>query len=341
MKNILEYVILIVIIIVLAVGYGWQRGNARKKTDGLPQTPVFAVQDLTRIEIKTSESELTMIRAADGQWLLEPYGYPVEERLSAIMEEGLANFKLTAIVSESAADYARYELDDAKKVAVKAYTGEIKVLDLDLGSAVLGNFRHNYVKMAGNPNVYHGRGNLRTFFDTNEFELRQKQVFNFDHSAIDKIVLTMGGVERRVQSTRTKDIDGNEIIIWLGPDNEYIDSGLVADFLGFAGSTNVYEFLPQDKDDFGPTVYILTLMTNNGTPPHVLRIYEPDPEVVFEDEYSVLFNAVSSDVLSPFQLTYAQQSDLIKRFEDMLKPLENADESAPSGQLRVENLPEE
>lgn len=341
MRNILEYVILIVIMIALAAGYGWQRGNARKNADKLPQTPVFTVQDLTRIEIKTPASELAMIRDAAGQWLLEPYGYPVEERLSSIMEEGLVNFKLTAVVSESAADYARYELDDAQKVSVKAYTGATKVLDLDLGSAVLGNFRHNYVKMAANPNVYHGRGNLRTFFDTNEFELRQKQVFKFDQSAIGKIVLTMGGVERSVQSAHTRDIDGNDITIWLGPGNEYIDSGLVAGFLGFAGSTNVYEFLPHGKDDFGPTVYILTLMTNDGTPPHVLQIYEPDPDIVFEEEYSVVFNAVSSDVLSPFQLTYAQQSDLIKRFEDMLKPLENADESAPAEQLRVENLPEE
>lgn len=341
MKNILEYIILIVIIVVLAAGYGWQRSNARKNADSLPSTPVFTAQDLTRIEIKTPEAELTMVRDAEGGWVLEPYGYPVEGRLSSIMDEGLANFKLTAVISESAEDYARYELDDAKKVAVKAFTGDTKVLDLYLGSAVAGNFRHNYVKMAGDPNVYHGRGNLRTFFETNEFELRQKQIFTFNPASIDKITLTMGGVERSVQSMRTKDMDGNDITIWLGQNNEYVDSGLVEGFLGFAGSTNVYEFLPQDYDTFGPTVYILTLETGDGAPPHVLRVYEPDPDVVFEEEYSVLFNAASSDVLSPFQLTYAQQSDLIKRFDHMLKPLENPDDDEPSGQLTVENLPED
>ena len=341
MKNILEYIILIVIIVILAFGYAWQRGNARKNADSLPPVPVFTAQDLTRIDIKTPETELKMARNADGQWVLEPEGYPVEERLSSIMAEGLANFKLTAVISESADDYARYELNDAKKVSVTAYAGDAKVLDMDLGAAVAGNYRHNYVKMAGDPNVYHGRGNLRTFFDTNAFELRQKQVFRFDPAVIDKIALTMGGVERSVQSTQTQDIDGNDINIWLGPDNEYIDSGLVESFVGFAGGTNVYDFLPQDKDDFGPTVYILTFATNDGSPPHVLRVYEPDPDIEFEEEYSVLFDAASSDVLSPFQLTYAQQSDILKRFDDMLKPLENDDDGGASGQLTVENLPEE
>lgn len=340
MKNVREYIILIVIIIALAAVYGCQQANARKNADNLPQTAVFKAEDLTRIDITTPETELKLARNEDGQWVIMPEGFPVEARLSSIMEEGLANFKLTNVVSESGQDYARYELDDAKKVHVNAYAGDNQVLDVDLGAAVAGNFRHNYVRIAGDPNVYHGRGSLRTFFDTNAFELREKQIMKFDPAVIDEIVLTMGGVERGLRSMQTKDIDGNDITIWLGPDNAYVDSGMVEGFLGFVGSTNVYEFLPMDRDDFGPTVYILTLFTTDDAKAHVLRVYEPDPDIEFEDEYSVVFDAASSDVLSPFQLTYAQQSDILKRFDDMLKVVDTETED-PSGQLRVENLPED
>lgn len=340
MKKIREYVVLVVIIIVLAVILGWQQSNKHKNANNLPVLPTFTAQDLTRMEIKTPEAELSLAKNEAGEWVLMPQGYPVEKRLSTIMEEGLANFKLTAIISESAEDYARYELDDSKKVAVKAYTGDTLVLDMDLGAAVADNFRHNYVKMAGNPNVYHGRGNLRTFFDTNEFELRQKQIMNFDPAEIETITMNFGGVNRSIFSQHVKDVDGNDIKIWLGPDGTYIDSGMTEDFLNFVKSTNVYEFLPQNHVNLGPTVYILTLTTADEDNYHVLRIFEPDPDYLatVDEEYSILFDAGSTDVLSPFQLAYAQQNDILKRFDEILQPPEPEAEAAPSGEFTEEDL---
>lgn len=343
MKKTAEYIILVVVIIALALVLVWQQHAKQKNAYYLPQPPTFTAQDLTRMEIKTPEGELSLARNSEGAWVLMPQGYPVEERLSNIMEEGLANFKLTAIVSESASDYARYELDDAKKIAVTAYAGETKVLDMDLGSVVAGNFRHNYVKMAGDPNVYHGRGNLRTFFDTNEFELRQKQILNFNLADIEAVVLNFGGVDRAVYRKTVQDVDGNDINIWLGPDGAYVNSGLAEDFLNFVKSTNVYEFLPQDHVNQGPTVYILALMTDGGAKAHVLRVFEPDPDYVasVDEEYSIMFDAGSTDVLSPFQITYAQQSDILKRFDEMLQPPKTESAEEGSGELTEENLPKD
>lgn len=335
MKTKREYIILIAVIIVLAVVYGLQQYTARKKADILPQTPVIAAEDLTRMEIKTPETELVLGRAENGQWVILPYGYPVEERLSSIMAHGLANFKVTAIISESAQDYPRYQLDDARKVSVKAFANDKLVRDMDLGAVVAGNLRHNYVKLAGDPNVYHGRGNLRTFFDTDEFELREKQILKFDKDAIDEIVLTTATGQRVVQSRRTQDVDGNQIKIWLGADEAYIDSGLVDNFLNFVAQTNVYEFLPPEGQDFGEAAYTLNLIDYDNAKEHVLKVYGPAPGQEDEDEYSVMYNAESSDVLSPFQMAFAQQSDILKRFSDMLKPETNAE--GEEKQLKVEN----
>lgn len=339
MKSKREYIILIAIIIVLAVVYGLQRNAAQKSEFSLPTTPAFTATDLTRIDI-VSAADTIQLGKQDGKWVMLPQGYPVEERLISVMVEGLANFKLTNIISESDADYARYQLDDANKVHVEAFTGDTKVLDMDLGAVVANNFRHSYVKIAGDPNVYHGRGNLRTYFDTNEFELREKQILTFAKEDIAGIVLNQNGNERIVKSQVVNDEDGNAIKIWLGPENVYVDSGDVDGFLGFVGSTNVFEFLPQDEPMPAGTQYILTLLSIDEQQIHMLRVYDYEPNGDdAEEEYGIIHTAVSSDVLSPFQLTKAQQEDIVKRFNDMLKP-KATDDAEGSGQLHVENLPE-
>lgn len=318
MKAKREYIVLIAIIIVLAAVYGLQQNVKNKKAETLPQTPIFAATDLTRIEIVTPEAELVMGRDENGGWVLLPHGYPVEERLSSIMTEGLANFKVTAVISESDRDYPRYQLDDARKVLVKAYTGENQVLNFNLGAVVAGNLRHNYVKLNGDPKVYHGRGNLRTFFDTNEFELRQKQVLKFNVNDIDEIALSAKGTELAIKSQTVTDVDGNEIKIWLGPGDFYVESGLVETFLGFVADTNVYDFLPISEEDLGPERYTLSLLDYDNAKEHVLYVYGPDESREYDDEYSVMYRCRSSDVLSPFYLAFAQQSDIMKRFGEML-----------------------
>lgn len=342
MKNKREIIILIAIIIVLGVVYSIQQSAKRPGADNLPQPAKFTTADIAKIEITTPEEILSLV-LVDGQWRLMPVnnseGYTVDERLSAIMPEALVNFKLTAIISESDNDYARYQLDDANKITIKAYAanGE-KLLDFDLGSAVANNFKHSYVKMAGDPNVYHGRGNLRTFFDTNEFELREKQIFKFNNDEIAAIAIDTFADKGRtlIESQQLQDDNGNDIKIWTGPQSIYVDSGEIESFINFVKSTFVYEFLPADAAITDEPEWGLTFFYADGRDNEVLKVYSgiPSPD---GEEYGQTHMATSTDVGSPFLLTMAQQSDIFKLFSELL--IKREADGTPSGQLHVENLP--
>jgi hypothetical protein len=130
----------------------------------------------------------TVTLLKDGEaWRLAPQGYPVDRDKVKGVIEAIEKLALTAMVSESKS-YERYDLSDERKVTVKAWAGDTLRLEMEIGKAA-PSFQHTFVRLAGDPRVYHARDNLRGRFDQGVDQLRDKVVLSFEKNDIREVAL--------------------------------------------------------------------------------------------------------------------------------------------------------
>ena len=185
MKAKKEYLILIVIIIALGL-YLVFRSPDRTQYE-LPQLPNVETAEITKIEVSKGDKSVVLKKEGDD-WTIQPEGYPADGDKVKRMLEAVEQLAVTALVSESKS-YSLYDLDDDKKITVKAWSGDKLQREFDLGKAA-SSFRHTFVRLAGDDRVYHGLGNFRGKFDQTIDNLRNKTVLSFDQEEIEGIRLT-------------------------------------------------------------------------------------------------------------------------------------------------------
>ena len=164
-----EYVILAVVIVGLSI-YLLTRQTDRTLYR-LPQLPPVSAKSITRIDINGPEGMISLNRA-DDSWTIGEQKYPADRAKVSRMLDAISDLSLTAMMSESK-DYVRYDLTDKNKISVKAWAGTTPERELDIGK-VGPSFRHTFVKLAGDANVYQARNNFRTTFEQGVEDLRDK-----------------------------------------------------------------------------------------------------------------------------------------------------------------------
>ena len=186
MKVKLEYVILVVIIAVLA-GYLAMRNSDRTLYE-LPALPEVATKDVTRIEITGKGSSLTLTKK-DEIWNIQPQGYPVDpKRISGILST-ISTLKTTALASESK-DYQRYELDDGRKIQVKAWSGDEIIRNFEIGKAA-PSFRHTFIRLDKDHRVFHARDNFRSKFDPDATAVQDKTAMEITTASVKSFVISL------------------------------------------------------------------------------------------------------------------------------------------------------
>jgi hypothetical protein len=182
MKMNREFLVLIAVILALA-GYLVFRHTDRLHYR-LPETGKVNAGEITRIEIVRSDGALNLDRK-DGAWTIGQQGWQADPEKVKGMLSALEGFKVTDLVSESGS-YDRYELDNAKKVQVRAFAGSRPELDLSVGKAA-STGRHTYVMVPGDRKVYLAEGDLKSTFGVPASEIRNTLVLSFEPSEITAI----------------------------------------------------------------------------------------------------------------------------------------------------------
>ncbi len=187
MKMKKEYLILIAVIVALALYLGLR---TRDRTHfELPRPAVLESGAIDRLVIARPDGTLELVKK-DARWVIEPHGYRADETTVKNMLDQLSSLNLTALVSESER-YERYDLNAEKRINVQAYTGDQKMRDLDVGRPAPTN-QHTFVKLAGDPKVYHARGSLQNTFDKPLDGLRDKVVLAFERDKLNSIEIRKG-----------------------------------------------------------------------------------------------------------------------------------------------------
>lgn len=324
-----EYIVLAAVIVALSAYLLTRQTDRAQYT--LPDIPEVSAKDLTRLEINTPEHTV-ILRREEDRWRIEPQGHPAAESKVRQMLEPIENLTLTALVSESQ-EYSRYELDPEHEITVKAWDGDTLKREVAIGKSA-PSFRHTFVSLAGDPRVYHARGNFRSAFEPGADQLRDKTVLEFAASDIHTIrlagkddALTLVRSEVPIESEgadagrKPESVDAE--IVWKTEDDRTADSEKIDRLLGTLALLECERFLEDRRGlDLQQPLYVLEL--SGLTQTYKLEIF---PQLESEEGSPVEYPATSSEVEDPFVLPEWRVKNLMPEFGGLV-----AESEKPSGE---------
>ena len=317
MKVKIEYLVLIGIIAALAV-YLSVRTTDRTLYE-LPTIAEVAAKDVTRIEISRKGGQISLAKK-DETWLLQPRGYPADPKRIENILATVSSLKATALASESK-DYQRYELDDAHKIHVRAWTGDTVKRDFEIGKAA-PSFRHTFIKLKDDHRVFHARDNFRNKFDLDATALQDKTALAITSANVASFIISAGPVNSEFK--RIKGDDDKAPPEWQLTGGEGADRAAVEKLLGAVSNLNHQGFIEgAGKQDFKKQIYTITLKEEVG---HTLSIFEKRPSDT--DQYP----ATSSKVEFPFFLSESQVGQIMQKPDDLMPKPADQNSNAPEAE---------
>ena len=320
-----EYIMLAVVIIALTV-YLVMRSSDRTQYR-LPDVPQAAAKDISRLQITRGQTTI-VINKKDDKWYIAPDEFPADANKVKDMLNAVEKLTLTALVSESK-NYNLYDLNEDKKLNVKAWQGEDLKRDVDLGKTA-SSFRHTFVRPAGDERVFHARGNFKNNFDFSVDDLRDKLVLALNPADIkliqvikDQQTLTISKSQAPVVVDNTeaeKKSDpgpGAKKSAWQAADGRPVEETAVNQLLNAVSDLRCEKFIiDRQKEDFTSPLFTLQL---KGGQEYSLTIFAKTAEKDTD------FPAVSSGSNYPFLLSGSLVDSI------MIDPLK-----APLGMNNVE-----
>lgn len=331
-----ETLILIGIIVVLAVYLALRKTDRTHYT--LPDLPQVKAAKIDRIEIMRDGQALTLSKK-DDRWYIAPDEKLADKTKAAGMAEALADLKVTALVSK-AASYNRYELDEKARIVLKGWRGDKIVRELDLGKAA-STFQHTFVKLPGDPNVYHAVGHLRPKFDFDADALRDLNVMTLTADDIEELTLSLGNdrtaLKRQMPETTAAGTE-NQDAAGEGaekapavPEPQWIDAAtdqpvaaaLVGELMQEFGKLECSRYLEAgaavDLQDQAPAVKLEFI---KGDQAHTLTLFAP------QDKDTGDYSGISSQNDDAFVLAKWKVEDLEKKIRAVMG-LPPEDEQSP------------
>ncbi len=287
-----EYSALVLIIIALSI-YLILQGKDSTHFE-LPEMAPPAGGDITKLEFSSGNGSVTLERS-DDMWTILPGGYAADGSLVGKMISAVEGFDIVTLASESG-NYSVYDLDEDGKIALEVFSGEKKVLSLEIGKRA-STYRHTFVRIGGEPGVYQAKGDLRGAFELDVEKLRDKSVFRADKEMITAFSVDgeEGGFELRagarpedpdVQGQATS-VPGSAGKVWQGPDGTPVDDVAAGRFLSSLADIRCDRFI-NDMEEGGLGDPVFSVSVTAG-PADTLTIFgireEGYPAVSSQNEY--------------------------------------------------------
>lgn len=188
-----EYLILAVTIVALSAYLFIHNKNRSNYT--LPSMDEVSVTDISAIKIEKAGNILN-INKKDETWGITDKNYPADADAVSKMLDIIKDLRLTALVSENQ-DLQRYELDDENRITVTAGNDARTLRKFEIGKTA-SSYRHTFIRINGDDNVYHAAKSFRRDFDKSVDELRDKSVLSFDKKEITGLILEKDGIKKEL-----------------------------------------------------------------------------------------------------------------------------------------------
>lgn len=298
-----EYIVLALVIVVLSA-YLLMRNSNRIQYD-IPELKPVTQEEISKIEIVRPKGTV-VLKKNEKQWVSDKEGYPLDEMLMKDILKSLANFELTAMVSQSK-NYATYGLTDDHRITVKAYNGDELVREFQMGKPA-STFRHTYVRLADDDRVFHAKESFRNFYERELDEMRDKTVLRFDQNEISQIIVNW----KNDSLTFTKKVEQPEVkpdakeqqpkaeVSWVSQEGKIAKQDIMDTILrnGSFLKCAKYEY-EKKKEDLGDPIYTITF---KGSKDYTVSLYSQKedknyPAVSSGSPYLCLLSSYSVDNL--------------------------------------------
>jgi len=314
-----EYFILTAILVALVLYLALHQSNRTHYQ--LPKLSEISGKHISKLEITTKSGSI-VFNKKDNTWHIGPKGYRADSTKVKHILNIVENLKLTALVSESK-DYVRYDLDNNKDIRVKAWQGNTLLREFDIGKPA-PTFKHTFVKLPDDPNVYHARGDFRRNFDHPVEDFRDKSVLSFAQNGIQEITLThekktISLSRKEIPETLAKKKDASTAkasnasktkTVWEDTKGHEVASSKISSLLSFLNSLECETFLDDlKKEEFKNPIYSVTL---KGEKEYSLLVFAN------KDKNAKNYSAISSDNESPFSLSDMQVDTIKSKIDEIL-----------------------
>jgi len=256
-----EFFILAIILVVL-VGYLIFKNRDRTQYQ-LPDLVKIEKNQISKLELTQSGKDI-VLNKKDAAWYLAPHEYPADPEKINPMLAALEGLKITALVSVSK-NYLRYDLNQEKKITVKAWAGNTSSREVNIGKSA-ATFQHTYVKLPNDPNVYHARDNFRSKFDQTVDTLRDKLVLSVNAGDLLEIRIIEKGQTTVIHKLKSEPEKSDSKAKkpkaqWETKTGQAIDSVKLEEFLAFFSRLYCDKYIDQkQKSDFQDPVYQLNFI---------------------------------------------------------------------------------
>ena len=322
-----EFIALVVVIVALVAYLVFHKTDRTHYQ--LPDVTEVSEKKISKLEI-TTKGERILLNKKDDDWFIGEKAYPADKGKVNDILDILGKLSVTALVSESK-NYVRYELDDEKRISVKAWSGGDLSRELDIGKTA-STYQHTFITLAGDPNIYHARGYFRTKFERSADDLRDKVVLSFKEDEIKAVEIykdqsttlisqkekpSEKKEEKGTESEKDKgpEKDAQKQFEWRTADGKIMGASKVKDLISYFTDLRCEAYIEdknkEDVADKDPTMRI----TLKGEKDYTLSLFTKNKE---EDDTP----AVSSINPYPFFVTGSTVEQIDEKIKALLNPEE-------------------
>lgn len=323
-----EYIALVVVMVALVAYLVFHKTDRTHYQ--LPDIPEVSEKKISKLEI-TTKGEKILLNKKDDDWFVGEKAYPADKGKVNDMLDILGNLSVTVLVSESK-NYVRYELDDEKRISVKAWTGAEPSRDLDIGKAA-STYQHTFIKLAGDPNIYHARGYFRIKFEKSTDDLRDKVVLSFKEDGIkaveiyrDQSTTLISKKEKPLEKKEEKgtesekdkgsDKDLQKQFEWQTADGKNVEASKVKDLISYFTDLRCDSYIEDKNTKDFEALDPMVRITLKGEKDYSLSLFAKNKEK--EDNTP----AVSSMNQYPFFITDSAVEQIDNKIKALLNPEE-------------------
>lgn len=294
MKKYTEYIILILIIIFLsAILYIDKRNKIHYK---LPSIPKINKNQINKIVIRKGKQNPIILTKKDNVWIINNnQKYKVDRKKIDYLLNDISNLKLVSLVSKGN-NYERYLLDRENKINISIWEKQNKIFAFSIGK-VSPNYTSTYIKLENIPAIYLAQGNLKSTFDTDVEDLRDKHVLVFNVNDINKIKINFKG----------------ENLILTKKNNQWTSdkkvNNKIVDLIQQLQTMECESFLQETKST-GQKYIEIELLTGSKT--HFLRLFKS------KEGKNSIYIGKSSNLPDKFKLSDYMVEELEKDLENII-----------------------
>jgi hypothetical protein len=318
-----EYFILTAILVALILYLALHQSNRTHYQ--LPELSEISGKHISKFEI-TSGGHSIVFNKTDNTWYIGPTGFRADSTKVKNILNVIEKLKLTALVSESK-NYVRYDLKNDKNIRVKAWQDKTLLREFDIGKPA-PTFKHTFVKLPDDPNVYHARGDFRRNFDRSVDDFRDKSVLSYAQNTIQEITLshekkTISLFKKEIPETLPEKKDEPDAkspkatktkTVWEDKKGHETAPSRISSLLSFLNSLECERYLNDlKKEDLKNPIYTVTL---KGEKEYSLLVFAK------KDKNAKNYSATSSENESVFLLADTQVDTIKTKLDEIFNVTE-------------------